>query len=525
MRYGYLLLSLVFLTIISCKKAPPEVKATNLYETQLFKDVQLAAIYKDSKTFVDLVPKASFRQLEQQYLTEKDNADFDLKIFVEENFMDKSMASLDFRTDSTKTMYEHINTMWDKLTRGPDDIIANSSRIALPYKYVVPGGRFQEIYYWDSYFTLEGLLAGDRGDLAKGMVDNFTFLIDSIGFIPNGTRDYYRTRSQPPFYSLMVEALVGKDSSMLLSYLPTLRKEYDFFMDHDSIQTPFSGSRHVVEMPNGRLLNRYYDSGDTPRPEAYKEDKHLAIDMKTDASKTQLYKDLRSGAESGWDFSSRWYARPEDFSSTQTTNILPIDLNCLLLSLEQLLAKGLQFEGDEAGANHFKTLAAERQNLIQRYFWNDEIGFFMDFDIKNQRQTNELTLAGAYALFFGVATPQQAERVKKVLMDKFLKDGGLVTTLNHSGQQWDAPNGWAPLQWIAVKGLLDYGHTQEAKDIMKRWLVLNEKVYKDTGKMMEKYNVEDLTLLSGGGEYETQDGFGWTNGVALGFQKLLQELE
>ena len=136
-----------------------------------------------------------------------------------------------------------------------------------------------------------------------------------------------------------------------------------------------------------------------------------------------------------------------------------------------------------------------------------------------------LTLAGAFPLFFRIANREQAEKVKEVLMEQFLKDGGLVTTLNHSGQQWDAPNGWAPLQYIAVQGLLQYGYKDEAKEIMTRWLALNEKVYKNTGKMMEKYNVEDLSLLSGGGEYETQDGFGWTNGVALSFYKTLQLLE
>ena len=110
-------------------------------------------------------------------------------------------------------------------------------------------------------------------------------------------------------------------------------------------------------------------------------------------------------------------------------------------------------------------------------------------------------------------------------MSDFLKDGGLVTTLENSGQQWDAPNGWAPLQYMAVEGLLNYGYVDEAKTIMQRWLALNERVYKDTGKMMEKYNVEDISLLSGGGEYETQDGFGWTNGVALVFKKMLDDMD
>ena len=126
---------------------------------------------------------------------------------------------------------------------------------------------------------------------------------------------------------------------------------------------------------------------------------------------------------------------------------------------------------------------------------------------------------------FRIADRDQAEKMKDVIMNQFLRDGGLVTTLRNSGQQWDAPNGWAPLQWMAVNGLLTYGYIDEAKIIIERWLALNEKVYKNTGKMMEKYNVEDLSLLSGGGEYETQDGFGWTNGVALGFKEILDELE
>ena len=160
-----------------------------------------------------------------------------------------------------------------------------------------------------------------------------------------------------------------------------------------------------------------------------------------------------------------------------------------------------------------------------KYFWNEENGFFQDYNFEKSAFTSELTLAGAFPLYFGLADENQAEEVKNVLMEKFLKDGGLVTTLEHSGQQWDAPNGWAPLQWICVKGLLNYGYIEEAKDIMTRWLALNEKVFKNTGKMMEKYNVEDLSLLSGGGEYETQDGFGWTNGVALGFKQILEEMD
>ncbi|WP_190808691.1 alpha,alpha-trehalase TreF [Flagellimonas sp. S3867] len=523
MKLNYCLVSLFFLLISACKKQPEPVDS--IYETELFKAVQLSDTFKDSKTFVDLVPKKDAIILEAEYLDQKDNEDFDIKAFVNQNFDDMSMKALEFETDTTKTMYEHINLMWDKLTRGPDSLIPYSSRIPLPYKYVVPGGRFQEIYYWDSYFTLEGLLADGRDDLAKTMVDNFSFLIDSIGFIPNGTRDYYKTRSQPPFYSLMVDALARKDENLLLYYLPELAKEYAFWMEGSDKVVQARPQKHVVDLGMKTYLNRYWDEGDSPRPEAYKEDLHLASELETDSLKQLLFRNLRSAAASGWDFSSRWYGQKDNFGSTETTAILPIDLNCLLYAMERLLYRACGLKGDQEARTDFFRKSQSRKSAIRQYFWNEESGFFHDYNFQKEATTPELTLAGAYPLYFGVATRDQAEKVKEVIMDKFLKDGGLVTTLEHSGQQWDAPNGWAPLQWIAVKGLLNYGYKDEAIEIMQRWLALNKKVYKNTGKMMEKYNVEDLTLLSGGGEYETQDGFGWTNGVAIGFKQLLEDLE
>ncbi len=523
MHPHYLKIIAILLFFYSCTEETPTPKKVSPYETQLFKDVQLTAVFKDSKTFVDLVPKEAMVALEAKYLKAKEANGFDLKAFVDANFMDKSMKSLEFKTDTTKTMYEHINTMWDKLTRGPDERIPFSSRIALPHQYVVPGGRFQEIYYWDSYFTMEGLLAAERQDLALGMVDNFTHLLDSIGFIPNGTRNYYRTRSQPPFYGLMVSALAREDSKILPHYLSALQKEYDFFMAHDSISGDFEASQHVVQLPKG-VLNRYYDKASVPRPEAYKEDTHLASEV-NQGDRAALYQDLRSAAESGWDFSSRWYTTPGEFSTTKTTHILPVDLNCLMYHMESVLATAYQTKGDMYASKEYGAKAEQRAGMIKELLWNPEQGYFMDYNFMRKQQTTEMTLAGVFPLFFSIATKEQAAQVKDIIMNTFLKPGGLVTTLDHSGQQWDAPNGWAPLQWMAVKGLLQYGYSAEAKEIMERWLALNEKVYKNTGKMMEKYNVEDLTLLSGGGEYETQDGFGWTNGVALGFRQLLDEME
>lgn len=524
MKLRFIPFVLLCLLIICCKQQD-SVKPESLYQTELFKDVQLSGLFKDSKTFVDLVPKKHFLELETEYLLAKQEEGFDLSAFVENNFEDQSMKALEFETDTTKTMYEHIALMWDKLTRGPDAIVPHGSRISLPYKYVVPGGRFQEIYYWDSYFTLEGLLVAGREDLASNMVDNFSFLIDSIGFIPNGTRNYYRTRSQPPFYALMVGAIARKDQEITIKYLPQLIKEHEFWMNGSANEISEVPIEHVVPMGQSSFLNRYWDKGTSPRPEAYKEDLHLASELPTDSSKQALYKNLRSAAASGWDFSSRWYGEKGKFETTETTAILPIDLNCLLYYLEQLIATGANLDGKPELAEKYTQLAEKRSALIQEYLWNQEEGFYLDYNFETEDSTPNPTLAAMFPLYFEIATQEQANMVKEVIMTQFLKDGGLLTTLEHSGQQWDAPNGWAPLQWIAVKGLLNYGFKEEAIEIMHRWLALNEKVYKNTGKMMEKYNVEDLSLLSGGGEYETQDGFGWTNGVALGFKQLLTELE
>jgi len=518
---------LLFLVLSgSCRQDYKIEKAIDFYSTELFKEVQLQGIFKDSKTFVDLVPNGSYSEVVAFYEAQKNTPGFDLQQFVKDNFSDQSMATLSFETDTTKTMYEHISSIWTKLTRGPDKAVENSSRIALPYKYVVPGGRFQEIYYWDSYFTLEGLLTDEQDDLAKSMVDNFTYLIDTLGFIPNGTRNYYLTRSQPPFYTLMVDALTRDEEGMFDDYFPTILKEYQFWMDGKKGLTGISkANKYVVRVDEDVFLNRYWDSGTTPRPESYKEDHHLADGLKSKADKTELYTNMRSGAASGWDFSSRWYTEEGNFGSTKTADIVAVDLNCLLYFMEVNIAKGYGNMEDAKNQELFLKKAEERKSVIQRLFWNSEQQFFYDYNYVNKTYSRSPTLAAAFPLFFEVATKEQAQKVKDKLMTDFLKDGGLVTTLENSGQQWDAPNGWAPLQWIAVHGLLNYGYQEEAKIIMSRWLALNERVYKNTGKMMEKYNVEDISLLSGGGEYETQDGFGWTNGVALGFKQMLDQMQ
>lgn len=525
MKRTFLATILLLAMVVGCKnEAPPKV-ATNFYDSQLFKDVQLSGIFEDSKTFVDLLPLKAPAELQAEYLQQKDKPDFDLKAFVEANFKDNSMQSLDYVTDTTETMYQHINGMWDRLTRGPDHEPEHSTRVGLPHKYIVPGGRFQEIFYWDSYFTMVGLMLDERQDLAKNMVDNFSYLIDTLGFIPNGTRDYFLTRSQPPFYSAMVNLLADGNDETLLHYFPQMLKEHEFWMKGSNDLQEDGALYQVVQVHDSIVMNRYWDTGYTPRPEAYKEDYRLASKLPDSTAKKELYNNLRAGATSGIDYSSRWYEVDDDFSSTATTHMIPVDLNSLMYFMETQIAKAYGLQGNTEKQQEFEKMAETRKHFIQTLLWDPEAQFFFDYNFKMGELTDEYTLAATYPLFFNIATPEQAKAVRDKLMADFLKDGGLLTTLKKTGQQWDAPNGWAPLEWMAVNGLLNYGYKEEAKDIMQRWLALNEKVYKNTGKMMEKYNVEDTSLLSGGGEYKTQDGFGWTNGVALGFHHLLETMK
>jgi len=509
---------ILLISLAACHS--PEKVNTNFYGTSLFQDVQNQAIFADSKTFVDCAAKRPIEEIVKVYESEKSKTGFDLRKFIADNFEPPLRPTSAFLSDSLLSMEQHINGLWPVLTRKPDRHNSNSTLLSLPHPYVVPGGRFSEIYYWDSYFTMLGLNATGKQELIKNMVDNFAFLIDSVGFIPNGNRNYYLTRSQPPFFSLMVQLISESDSSALVNYLPQMQKEYNFWMNgSDKIQKPGEVAEHVVVMPDGSKLNRYYDKGFEPRPEAFKEDIKVAQNAVSNPEVARdqkvIYNSLRSAAESGWDFSSRWLKNGQTLESIQTTDIVPVDLNCLLFHLEQMLALGYQRRGDQEAFNLYNKKAEQRKKTILTFFWSEEKKFFLDYNLKERTQSPVKSLAGAYPLFFQVASQDQSDKAARTIEQDFLKPGGLVTTLNVTGQQWDAPNGWAPLQWITYKGLKNYKIDPLANEIKKRWLRQNYRVYKATQRMMEKYNVMDTTLQAGGGEYPNQDGFGWTNGVAL----------
>mgnify|MGYP001791967757 CR=1 FL=1 len=320
------------------------------------------------------------------------------------------------------------------LTRQAEAPVQGSSLISLPKSYIVPGGRFREVYYWDSYFTIEGLLkAGERG-IAMNMLDNFSFLIDTIGFIPNGNRAYYLGRSQPPFYSLTLTALASEDRDQYLLYLPLLVKEYSFWMKGAKDVAPNSASNRVVRLEDGSILNRYWDDLNGPRPESYKEDFELVED--NGLNEEVAYKHLRAGAESGWDYSSRWFDDAKNLETIRTTDILPVDLNALLYHLEVKIAQGYNWSGNLDSAKYYLDLASQRKEAINNHLWDEQEGFYIDYNFLENRPTGIHSLAAAYPLYFQLADKARAKKVSEKLLKSFMLKGGLVNTLNETGEQW-----------------------------------------------------------------------------------------
>ncbi|MGB3773851.1 MAG: trehalase family glycosidase, partial [Leeuwenhoekiella sp.] len=344
-------LTSTLLTISACKRVQKNdtLQITKSQEAQFIKrelnpierygellvDVQMQRVFEDGKTFVDCVPKFPTDSILSKYKEQKNSANFDLKDFVLANFELPVSPTTSFESDTSRSASAHINALWPYLTREADEVVPGS-RIALPNKYIVPGGRFREVYYWDSYFILLGLKKTGDYDLIENIVDNFAYQIDTFGFIPNGNRTYYLSRSQPPFFAEMVELLASvKDKKeVYLKYHDALQHEYDFWMEGAQTLGNGDAKDRVVKLEDGSILNRFYSDTSTPRAESYHEDVTTAEEAPSRKAE-DIYLDICAACESGWDFSSRWFTDPDDLSSIKTTHIIPSDLNALLYNMEK----------------------------------------------------------------------------------------------------------------------------------------------------------------------------------------------
>ncbi|MDB5964201.1 MAG: Alpha,alpha-trehalase [Polaromonas sp.] len=489
---------------------------------ELFVAVQRGRVFADSKTFVDCAPQRPPEDILSDYREECSRAGFDLKAFVRWCFKPPAVAASAYVSTPGQPLAAHIDSLWPLLTRHPSTHPNRGSLLPLPHAYLVPGGRFAELYYWDSYFTMLGLAPCGHADLVHAMTDNFACLIDTFGHVPNGNRTYYLSRSQPPVFSLMVELCERCGGQPALGYLPQLRREHAWWMDGEHGLRAGEAFRRVVALPGGSVLNRYWDDRDTPREESWRED--VATAAQSDRPAAEVYRDLRAAAESGWDFSTRWlrHADPADprslsLASICTTAIVPVDLNAFLFRLETTIARLSRMAGDAAAAQAFTQRAATRREAVDRLMWSEEEGAYFDHDWQRRQRRTNLTAAAVTPLFTGMASRHQAGRLAATFGRRMLAPGGVSTTELASHEQWDRPNGWAPLQWMAATGFADYGLHALAQDIRSRWLGTVQAVYAREGKLVEKYALRetpDQHACGGdGGEYPLQDGFGWTNGV------------
>lgn len=485
---------------------PPSILMPRLYEA-----LWSRGAVRDMKRLADSVPRVAPAEIEAAFSAERPGNSAALQDFVERWF-EPPAGPAECPALPGLTMTAHIDRLWDALVREPQSKTDESSLLPLGHAHIVPGGMFREAYYWDSYFTLIGL-GDDRRRLRHACVDALAEQIDRFGHIPNGNRSYYLSRSQPPTFYASVAALEPANPAQAWSnYLPQLLREHRYWMSGEDRAAAQGAADAVVRMPDGSLLNRYWDAVATPRDEAaHGRDVRIA-DAATDRERSSVYRDIRAACASGWDFSSRWYGDRRTIATIRTTAIAPIDLNALLYGLEKAIACGALVAGSKELVQEFEARAETRRASINRWLWNDAVGVFDDFDVELLERRGAITAAAFVPLFADCATPDQARATAQTAFAELLALGGIRATAIQTGEQWDAPNGWAPSHWMAVVGLERYGMSTLAEEIAHRWLTTVARVYAETGRMMEKYDVE-RELPGGGGEYPLQDGFGWTNGV------------
>ncbi|KAL3677945.1 hypothetical protein R1sor_020901 [Riccia sorocarpa] len=505
----------------------------------------------DPKPFVDLPLRCGLRETEEAFsaLSRDSAGSIPVESLLEflEHYFDEAGSDIqvilpdDFEAEpegflenvhnlDVRNWALEVHSKWLELTRlTVPDVREHPERhtlLPLPHPVVVPGSRFREVYYWDSYWTIRGLLVSKMVDTAKGVVLNLLSLAESLGFVPNGARSYYSNRSQPCLLSEMVKSvyLATSDSLLLEQSLPVLLREY----------ARWTSAPHKVRISKGGRtfeLSRYFAFWNEPRPESYTIDVEVASNVPEEL-RPQLYLDIASAAESGWDFSSRWMEDPEKLHTLRTTRILPVDLNAFLYQMEGNISEFASILGEGYISDQFSAFQAARKVAMDAVFWNDAKGQWLDYWLpkdslepyvfSSSAQNRQNLVSNYIPLWTGLVRNENSGRASRVVsalrMSGLLQEAGVATTDLNTGQQWDAPNGWAPLQHMVIEGLGlldDDSATDLAVDIARRWLTTNYITYKQTGHMHEKYDVTSFGSYGGGGEYEPQTGFGWTNGVAL----------
>ena len=393
----------------------------------------------------------------------------------------------------------YIKDSWSRTVR--ENHVGDSTLIGLPYPYTVPSpeGMFQEIYYWDTYFTNEGLLEDGMVYLAKNNTDNILYLVDKYGFMPNGNRTWYLNRSQPPFLSLMVFSVYKyiQDIDWLHKAYSILEKEYKFWM-RDRI-TYCGLNRYSGESAPQWLIDEFVITG------GIRIGRDFTKEPMTQEEHDRIGRNFTAEAESGWDFNPRFDRRCEDFC--------PVDLNSLMYAFEKNMsyfAKELDLVETES-VKWEKKAEIRKQRMMSLMYDREKMQFF-DYDYVNDKRSDVVSAAVFYTLFSEVADESIAGEVVKGALNSLEYRYGISVCEDKQYQyeyQWSYPNIWPPTTFIAVFGLDKYGYGEDAERIAKKYAELVEKSWKETGRIWEKYDV-NLGVVSSSKEYETPVMLGWS---------------
>ena len=403
-----------------------------------------------------------------------------------------------------KEIIAFIQAGWDKTIRSHTE--DSGDLIGLPNPYTVPciSDKFQEMYYWDTYFTNVGLLLSGRLEQAKNNVENMAYLIRKFGYMPNGNRTYYLSRSQPPFFSQMVREVYEQiqDEEWLCKMYQAAEKEYFFWQSRRMTVTD---------------LNRYYGEISLLRQDAAQElVRRFGINEPVNLDETNQYtKCMLSFSESGWDCNSRFGLRAHEFN--------PVDLNALLYGMEINMAYFTE-ELRNGFGDFWREKAAVRKMLVNKHLWDSSCGCYYDYNFVSAQRGKLVSAAAFYPLFVRLCETEQAMAVVRCL-EELEGPYGVAATQNTPELlelQWDHPHGWACLQYIVIKGLLNYGYDADALRIAEKYCRVVEKNFAATGDLWEKYNTVtgEVSVTK---EYDSPQMMGWSAGVYLYCCHLLEQ--
>ncbi|CAH1797539.1 unnamed protein product [Owenia fusiformis] len=515
----------------------------------LLRVVQNSNLFEDSKTFVDLrlrtTPDETLKAFADLNKNGREPTTDEVHTFVRTYFEGPGTELIQHTPEDwnpnpyivgkvvnpdMKIWMADLNAKWKDLSRkihkDVHDHPERHSLIPLPHPFVIPGGRFRELYYWDSYWVINGLLLCDMFPTVKGMLSNLLYMVQRFGHVPNGTRVYYITRSQPPFLIPMVDAYVRRTSDLtfLKDNIHLLEKEYNFWEDNRTIE--------VIKNGEVYKMARYNVDQPIPRPESYREDVKTTAGLSQER-KREIFSNLASACESGMDFSTRWLPNPiadkntNILKSIKTNRIIPVELNALLYWNAVLLSNMNAMLGLTDQKEMFRKKAELRQRAIDAVLWNESRGIWLDYDIDLQTSRDFFFASNIIPLFVGCygnesdmnSKVEVEEKVIKYLKDEKVLDypGGMPSSKIESGEQWDFPNAWPPLQQMIIEGLSNTKSSRGqylARELAEQWVKVNWKIWKENGNMYEKYDVT-MGEAGSGGEYDVQTGFGWSNGVVM----------